>query len=69
IVRNYRKERRYSIEKLAELCDVSGRCISNIERGLSEPKFTTVLKLFKALDINKDIFENVLAEIDVHILS
>ena len=48
LVRNYRENKRYSREALAELCGISDRCISNIERGISCPKLDTVVDLCKA---------------------
>ena len=45
ILRHYRENKNYTRETLAELCNVSDRCISNIERGISEPKLGTLVKL------------------------
>ena len=52
LIRKYREDNRYSMEKLAELCDISDRCIGNIERGVSNPKLDTVVKLCKACGID-----------------
>ncbi len=52
LLRKYREDNRYSMEKLAELCDISDRCIGNIERGMSNPKLDTVVKLCKACGID-----------------
>lgn len=52
LVRRYREEKHYSREKLAELCDISDRCISNIERGVSNPKLDTVIKLCRECGID-----------------
>ena len=52
LIRMYREDNRYSMEKLAELCDISDRCIGNIERGMSNPKLDTMVKLCKVCGIN-----------------
>lgn len=67
-MRGCREEKKLSRERLAEICDISDRCISNIERGVSEPKMITAVKLWKALEIDPDKLAEVLQDIDVHIL-
>ena len=52
LLRRYRENKQFSCEYLAELCDISDRCISNIERGKSDPKLSTVLKLCNECDID-----------------
>ncbi|MDE5742369.1 MAG: helix-turn-helix domain-containing protein [Oscillospiraceae bacterium] len=52
LLRRHRENKRLSREYLAELCDISDRCISNIERGKSDPKLSTVLKLCSKCDID-----------------
>ena len=52
ILRHYRENKNYTREALAELCDISDRCISNIERGVSEPKLGTLVKLCVICGIN-----------------
>ena len=51
-IRKYRKENNYSIEELAEKCDLSDRCISDIERGTRIPKANTLLNICRVLKIN-----------------
>ena len=51
LIRYYRKKSLLSIEKLAELCDVSPRCISDIERNVSIPGADTFIAICRALDI------------------
>lgn len=59
------REKKYSREKCAEYCDLSERCISNIERGIADPKFSTVVKLCKTCDIDiKDLYEEYLKELN-----
>ena len=65
LVRRYREEKHYSREKLAELCGISDRCISNIERGISNPKFDTVVKLCNACGIDTGLLKS-LKDDDVH---
>ena len=65
MVRSYREKKHYSREKLAEICGISDRCISNIERGVSDPKFDTAIKLCSACDIDTGLL-NSLENDDVH---
>ncbi|AEJ31664.1 MULTISPECIES: helix-turn-helix domain-containing protein [Leuconostoc] len=57
-LRNKRTQREYTIEKLAELADVSVGTISTLEtKTRTNISVSTLLKLMKALDINGyDIF-------------
>lgn len=50
-VRNLRKEKHYTQEKLAELVDVSMETIGKIERGSSAPTFATAERIAAALDV------------------
>lgn len=52
LTRYYREKKKMSQEKLAELCGVSSRCISDIERGKTDPRFQTVLKICYHCDID-----------------
>ena len=63
ILRNCREGKKLSREKLAEICDISDRCISNIERGVSEPKITTAAKLFVALEVDTDLLKDIFKDI------
>ena len=60
-LRNCREDKKLSREKLAEICDISDRCISNIERGVSDPKITTAAKLFVALEVDTDLLKDILS--------
>ncbi len=51
-IRTARTNKHLSREDLAELCSISDRSISNIERGLSEPKLVTIVKICSVLEIN-----------------
>ena len=62
-MRNCREDKKLSREKLAEICDISDRCISNIERGVSEPKILTAAKLWNALEVDYQELKDVLKDI------
>lgn len=47
----YRFQRGYSQEKFGELVDLSPRYISDLERGIYSPPFSTVEKIAKVLEI------------------
>lgn len=49
-VRKHRESKNFTREQLAEECDLSDKCISNLELGSSDPKLSTILKIYKALD-------------------
>jgi len=51
-------------EKLAELCDISDREIRNIEAGVTVPRFDTVLKLARALEMDIGDFNILISEDD-----
>ena len=51
-VRSLRENSHLSRERLAEFCDVSDRCIYNIEHGFSEPKLSTALAICYFCSIN-----------------
>lgn len=57
MLKEYRIKRGYSLEKLAELCDISWRNLQRIENGKENvTKFETIKKLIKVLNIeDKDI--------------
>lgn len=58
IVRTHRRQQKLFIEKLAELCNVSSRCIANIELNKSIPKADTFISLCLILHINLDDIQN-----------
>ena len=51
-LRELRKSRNYTQEKLAELIDVEPNTISNMECGRNYPNFATLEKTLKVLDSN-----------------
>ena len=51
LLRNQRKLQGLPIEQLAELCDVSSRCIGNLELNKSIPKADTFLTICRELNI------------------
>lgn len=59
MIKEYRIKREYTLEKLAELCDISWRNLQRIENGkIKEAKFSTIAKLITILNISdKDIKE------------
>ena len=62
ILRHYRENKNYTREALAELCDISDRCISNIERGISEPKLGTLVKLCTSCEIDIGLLSSLVIE-------
>lgn len=67
ILRDCRESKHLTREKLAEICDISDRCISNIERGVSNPKADTFMKLYKALEIQPEVLEVICEDIELNI--
>lgn len=51
IIRSYRKKSNLTIEKVAELCDMSVRGYIKIELGDSDPKWNTLSKIITVLEI------------------
>jgi len=51
-LREIRKERNLSMSKLAQIAGVSKGTLSNIERGVIDPKISTIFKLCMALRVN-----------------
>lgn len=47
----YRFNKNYTQEHLAELCDLSSKYISDLERGKFSPSFTKMEKIARALNI------------------
>ncbi len=63
LIRIQRKKNEITIEKLAELCDVSSKCIGNIERNISIPRADTFLCICRELHITQlSYFYNTLRE-------
>lgn len=56
-IKELRKKRGYSQEKLAEIVDVNFRTIQRIETGKNIPTLETLVKLAQALEVTmKDLF-------------
>jgi transcriptional regulator with XRE-family HTH domain len=51
-VRDVRKERGFSQEKLAELADIHVNHLRRVELGQANPTYLVLLRLAKALDIS-----------------
>ena len=51
-IRTKREKMDYSRELLAEKCLLSDKCIANIEQGKSDPKFSTVLEICNACNVD-----------------
>jgi transcriptional regulator with XRE-family HTH domain len=57
-MRQLRRQRNITQERLAEGISVSVDLISNIERGVNAPSFETIQKLSEALNVPvKDLFD------------
>lgn len=59
MLKSYRQKRNYTLEQLAEKCDISWRNLQRIENGKeNKAKFETIKKIIKELDISdKDILK------------
>lgn len=56
-LKEIRKKKKLTQTKLAELCGLSRTAINEIENGVTEPKYSTVLKISSVLSVEpKDIF-------------
>lgn len=57
--KEYRKKRGYTLEELAEICDISWRNLQRIENGTyKKARFETISKIIKTLKIeDKDIIK------------
>lgn len=61
-VRNIRKQRGLSQEKLSELCDLHPTYIGQIERGEKNASLETIMSICKGLDVAPSLlFENISA--------
>ncbi len=52
----FRIDRRFSQEKFAEKCGLHRTTISAFERGVLEPKLSTIIQIAKALEISPGEF-------------
>lgn len=59
MIKNYRMKRNYTLEQLAEKCNISWRNLQRIENGKENTaKYETIKKLIKELDMSdKDIIK------------
>src|SRR5215469_10080434 len=53
LLRGYRRRTRLSMEALADACGVSARAISDLERGVSQPRPRTIRMLADALGLSE----------------
>ena len=58
IIREVRFEKKLTIEFVAELCDMSVRGYEKIELGNSDPKWSTVVKIAGALEMDLGILSS-----------
>ena len=60
-IRKQRKLKKYTLEQLAEILDVSTTFIGQIERAKGVPSLETLVKIANALDVSIDslLFENL----------
>lgn len=56
VLRELRKEKKVSQEKLAELCELDRTYISLLERNLRQPTLSTFFRIAKALQISSTEF-------------
>lgn len=52
ILRHFRKQAKFSQERLAQESDLDRTYISLLERGLRQPSLTTILLIAKALNVS-----------------
>lgn len=59
MLKEYRLKRGYTLEQLAEMCNISWRNLLRIENGLyKKARFETVIKIINALNIpDKEIIK------------
>lgn len=50
-LRELREAKGWSLDRLAEEAGMNGLQVGHIERGASDPKLSTILKLAKALEV------------------
>lgn len=53
-IRSCRQERKQTMKEFAELCDISERYLSDIERGLKAPKLETFVKIVNAARVSPE---------------
>lgn len=61
IIKEFRKKRGYTLEQLAEICDISWRNLQRIENGqYKTAKFETIAKIFIYLNIPEKEIINII---------
>ena len=63
-IRNIRKERNVTQEKLGEICELSTAHIGHIERGTRIPSLDTLFRISQALNVSIDymVFDSVASD-------
>lgn len=54
-IREYRKKANLSLEKFAEILELSSTHIGNIERGAKMPTLQTFIKIINTLNVSSDV--------------
>ncbi len=58
LIRQKREQKGYTIDKLAELAQMSKGHLSKIEREKTDPTITTLLRIAEALEVNiKELYK------------
>lgn len=60
LIRDNREKKGLSQEQLAEKCDVTDKCVSNIELGKSDPKLSTAIRICVALEIDITVLKELI---------
>ncbi len=60
-IRKYRRKKKYTLEQLAEILDVSATFVGQIERAQGIPSLATLVKIADALEVSADslLFDNL----------
>lgn len=51
-IRKIRKDARLTLQQVGVLVDISAPTLSNVERGLQDPKVSQLVKIGKVLNVN-----------------
>lgn len=63
MIKEYRIKRGYTLEKLAEICDISWRNLQRIENGkFKDSKFKTIAKILLTLNVSEKDIQKILKE-------
>ena len=63
MIKEYRIKRGYTLEKLAEVCDISWRNLQRIENGkFKDSKFKTMAKILTTLNVSDKNIQKILKE-------